>query len=136
LKITLIKTSAGLIPATSEDAKILNAIGDGELVEYDVKTEQRTDKQNNSIHLYCQLLADALNNAGLDVQKTLDMSLSIGWTKVLVKMFIWAKVQKAMYGTTSTTELDTKQVSAVYDTINRYLSDSKGVSVAFPNRFN
>lgn len=47
----------------------------------------RTITQNSAIHKYFSMLAESLNNAGLDVLTVLDSDIEIEWTGELVKMF-------------------------------------------------
>jgi hypothetical protein len=93
---------------------------------------QRTSQQNRAMHKYCAMLSDALDSAGLDIKATLREDFSIPWTPERVKELIWKPVQLAMYDKESTTELDTREVSAVYDVINRHLGEKFGVHVPFP----
>ena len=94
----------------------------------------RTISQNKSIHKYFAMLAESLNNAGLDVKKTMAQDVEIPWSEVLVKELIWRKVQLAMFDIDSTAKLDTAQISQVYDVINRHISQTHGVSVIFPSK--
>jgi len=80
------------------------------------------------------MLAESLNNAGLDVKKTMRHDVEIPWTESLIKELIWRKVQEAMFDIKSTAKLDTAQVSEVYETINRHISSTFGVNVIFPNK--
>ena len=57
---------------------------------------KRTRKQNNSIHLYCQQLADTLNDAGLDQRKVLKPEVDIPWDMEDVKEKIWRPIQIAL----------------------------------------
>ena len=98
------------------------------------EARQRTQPQNSAIHVFCRLLAKTLNNAGLDMRKVLKPEVEIPWTDVTAKENLWKPIQKAMYEIESTTDLDTEQVSKVYDTLNRHLSDKFGVSQAFPSK--
>jgi len=93
----------------------------------------RTLTQNAAIHKYFSMLAESLNNAGLDVKKTLRHDFDIPWSESLVKELIWKGVQKAMFDIDSTTKLDTAQVSQVYEVINRHIGSTHGVSVIFPS---
>lgn len=93
----------------------------------------RTNKQNDSIHLFFDLLAKALNDGGYGVKETLRHDIDIPWTPELIKLLIWKKVQKAMFDKKSTTQLDTSEVSQVYETINKHLAETIGVSVPFPS---
>ena len=96
---------------------------------------KRTLLQNKSMHLYYSQLADALNAAGWDMRKTLKPDVEIPWTETSVKSLLWKPIQDAMFDKDSTTQLDTKQVSAVYETLNRHTASKLGVSVPFPDRF-
>ena len=96
---------------------------------------QRTKPQNRSIHLYFKLLAYELNDAGFDVMKTLSHDIEIPWNEHLIKELIWRKVQKTMTDKRSTTKLNTKEISEIYEVINRHLASTLGVSVPFPDRF-
>ena len=50
-----------------------------------IVTGQRTTKQNASLHKYFQLLSDSLNDAGLDMRRTLKEEIDIPWTPANVK---------------------------------------------------
>jgi len=94
----------------------------------------RTPAQNNALHLYCQLVAEALNDAGYDMKLTFEqIHAEIPWTKESVKEVIWKPIQKAMTTKVSTTELNTIEPSKVYEAINRILGERFGVHVTWPN---
>lgn len=95
---------------------------------------QRTKCQNRALHTYFEILAQELNNAGLDQRKVLKPSVDIPWTKEAVKTQLWKPIQDAMIGKDSTTELNTKQVSEVYEVLNRHIGMKHGVSVQFPEQ--
>ena len=94
----------------------------------------RTLTQNRSLHKYFSMLAESLNNAGLDVKKTMRHDVDIPWTETLIKELIWRKVQSAMFDIDSTAKLDTAQISQVYEVINLHISQTFGVSVMFPSK--
>ena len=122
---------------------------------------KRTDLQNKSIHLYCELLAISLNDAGFEMKAFLGsksnkfliaileqiqelifkmmayleakQEIDIPWTKENVKNVIWKPVQKAMFSIDSTTKLETAQVSEVYKVVARHVSENTGVFVDFPH---
>lgn len=93
---------------------------------------RRTDQQNKALHKYCSMLADALNDAGLDMRKTLKPEIEIPWSGESVKEQLWRPIMVAMLEKTSTTELTRSEVSAVYDVLDRHLSSKLGISLAFP----
>jgi len=94
---------------------------------------KRTDKQNKSLHLYFVLLADALNDAGLDMRKTLKPGVEIPWNYKTVKEYLWRPIQKAQLGKESTTELTTTDIDKVFETLNRHLGEKFGITQEFPD---
>jgi len=97
------------------------------------KEKIRTDKQNKALHLYFTHLAEELNNAGYDMRKTLKPSVDIPWNSKTVKEFLWRPVMKAQLGKESTTDLTTKEIDLVFETITRHFAEKFGISVAFPS---
>lgn len=98
-----------------------------------VKDNKRTLRQNDSLHLFFQMLADELNGAGLDMRKTLKPEIEIPWTKENVKTYLWKPVQDIYLKKKSTTELTTDQVSEVWEILNRHLGEKFGIYVPFPS---
>ena len=86
--------------------------------------EQRTSQQNKALHVYFELVADALNSAGFDIQKTIEKSpIDISWSRESVKELLWRPIQKTIYSKQSTTELEkSKEIDAVYENLNRFLA--------------
>jgi len=95
--------------------------------------DKRTGLQKRAHHLYCSLLAEALNDSGQDMRKTLKPESEIPWTMENIKNLMFKPVALAMFGTESTTELSTKQISEVYETLNRHTASKLGVSVIWPH---
>ena len=94
----------------------------------------RTRKQNKSMHKYFELLAEALNDAGYDMKKVLKPEIDIPWTKESVKSHLWKPIQEAMFDKEHTSDTDTVEPSAVYETLNRHTSEKLGVSVPWPQK--
>lgn len=93
----------------------------------------RTDRQNRSLHVYFQLLADELNSAGYDMKKTLKHDVDIPWSGELIKDYIWRPIQRAQVQKDSTTELTTDEVNKIYLTLTRHLAERFGIDVSFPS---
>ncbi len=99
-----------------------------------IKIEKRTNPQNKALHKYFESLAEALNEAGLDMRLVLKESVQINWTKDNVKNYLWRPLQKALLKKKSTTELDkAKDIDLVYDHLNRHLGGKYGITVLFPS---
>lgn len=93
----------------------------------------RTRQQNRALHKLFSLLADTLNENGLDMKRTLKPEISIEWTGESVKEYLWRPIQEAQLNKRSTTELTTKEIDEVFDTINKHLGERFGLHVPFPS---
>jgi len=94
--------------------------------------DKRTLTQNRAMHKFFEMLAKDLNTAGLDMKRTLKPSVEIPWTPVTVKEYLWKPIQDAMLEKESTTELSTKEVNEVYETLIRHLGEKFGITTVFP----
>lgn len=94
---------------------------------------QRTLQQNRALHKLFNLLADELNESGLDQRKVLKESVDIPWTPEAIKNQIWRPIQQAQLNKQSTTELTTKEIDEVFDTINRHLGEKFSIHIPFPS---
>lgn len=99
-----------------------------------VEPKPRTLSQNAALHLYFSQLAAELNAAGIDQKLFIDHLK--GWEVPITADFlkqIWKIKQEKMFGTDSTTELKTHQVTEVYETVNKFVGQQFGVHTAFPS---
>lgn len=94
--------------------------------------KQRTIIQNRALHLYFQLVADTLNDAGLDMRAVLKPEVEIPWSKDTVKNYLWRPIQEIQLRKKSTTELTTKEIDEIFETMNRHLA-KHGVHEPFPS---
>lgn len=100
----------------------------------EVKTEkQRTIQQNRALHLYFTLVANALNEAGLDMRVVLKPGIAIPWSAETVKEHLWRVIQKAQLQKESTTELSTADIDKVWLTLNTHLAEKFGIDQPFPS---
>lgn len=100
--------------------------------EQEIKAEQqRTRQQNKSLHKYCTLLAEELNNHGVSM-KAFISDIFVDHTMESVKSLFRAIAEKK-YGKTSTASFTTKQIKEVYEEVNRHTSQF-GISIAWPSR--
>jgi len=100
------------------------------------KKEQpvRTSTQNNSLHLWFQLVADELNASGQSKQKVLAKTVELNWDGSSVKEDLWRPVQKALLGKKSTTELSKQEdIDRVFEHLNRFLGEKCEIHVPFPS---
>lgn len=100
-----------------------------------IKTgKQRTGLQNRSLHLYLTMLAEGLNDAGLDMKKTLKPDIDIPWTIENAKEFLWKPIQKALTKKDSTTKPTTKEYVYIYEVLSRHLVDKFGINIPWPRK--
>ena len=93
----------------------------------------RTEQQQKAIEVYCHAVAEACNTKGLDMVEVLSKkAVEIPWTQYMVKELIFKKIEFAMLGKVSTTQLETTEVSNIYDVMNRWLINQFNISVPFP----
>ena len=93
---------------------------DCELVEIQSK---RTDQQNKGLWKFFTILADKLNDMGLDMRKVLKPEYFIPWTKDSIHDNLWIPIQKAMYSTNSTRELKKQeQINTIHKVVMRELA--------------
>lgn len=91
----------------------------------------RTLAQNRAMHLYFKQVADALNNAGLDMKQVI--KADVQWTHISVKEMMWKPFQKALLSKESTTRLKKDEIDTVYHNLNRLLGQKFGIYVTFPS---
>ena len=108
---------------------------DGKEVDIAIEavSKKRTMQQNSAIHLFCEMLAQELNDAGLDMREVIKPGVDIDWSMESVKEYLWRPIQKALLKKESTTQLTTDEVSRVYETLTRHLGSKFGVFVEFPS---
>lgn len=92
----------------------------------------RTIKQNSALWQYYETLAETLNESGLDMRTVLKPSIDIPWSKQSIHDYLWKPVQDAYLDKKSTTELNTDEVSKVYDILHRHLVEKFGSMVELP----
>lgn len=91
--------------------------------------KKRTLKQNNALHLWLHDVAELLNEAGMDMRKTLKPEYEIPWTRDSAKEHIWKPIQKLMLDKDSTSECDTSQYNKVYQVLCRHFSEKHGITL-------
>lgn len=67
------------------------------------------------------------------MRKTLKPEIEIPWTKESVCDFLFRPIMNSMYQKESTTELTTKEMVKVADTLAGHLSEKLGITVDWPS---
>lgn len=102
----------------------------------EIKKPLRTNPQNNALHKYYELVAEALCDAGINKMDVLIlMKTSMPWSPESVKEDIWKNFQKYKGFGDKTSKLKTDQVNKVYDLCNLFLSERVGIDhIPFPSK--
>lgn len=103
-------------------------------VELTEKKASRTLRQNAAIHLYCELIAECLNEVGLTFSYTgiKGMKMELRYSKELIKETLWKPIQMALFGKESTTQLNREEVSEIAGQIEHFFA-SQGIDLPFPS---
>lgn len=91
------------------------------------KAKQRTLTQNRALHLFCEWLAETLNDAGYDMRRTLRADVDLPWSPSSVKEHLWRPIQKAMTDKHSTAEITTVEPTAIHAVLSRHLGERLGI---------
>jgi len=130
------KRSIFISSNTQRDA-LADEIRNMEIGEYGlhltINTQKRTLKQNAALWKYMELLANDLNEGGLDMRHVIKQDVEIPWNKDTVKQYLWGPIQKVVMGELSTTKLDRCQVSEVYAVLARHMAEKFSISTPFPS---
>lgn len=96
---------------------------------------QRTNQQNRALHKGCDIIAQTLNAAGLDMRTVLKHEVEIPWTTASVKKYLFTSIMTAMTGKTSTTELEKQgEIEQVWETLMRFLMEKHHIEyIPFPS---
>ena len=89
---------------------------------YTIVRANRSNKQNNTLHLLLRNMATDLNEAGFEIP----------YTEHSVKELLWLPIIKAMFGETSSTQLDTAQFSEAMTTLVDAVNRNTGVYTPIP----
>ena len=95
--------------------------------------KQRSVKQNSSLHLWCEQLADALNEKNLDVKTVMEHKKEIPWTKYAVKDYLFKPVLKTLTDQESSADANKIDYIKVYDILNKYLGEKLGIHIPWPS---
>ena len=133
MKITFKKERGQLIPYSDEDYEQLSKLSDA-VYQVDVKNmDMRTVKQNSSLHLWAQKIADTLNENNLYMTGLFNNDIM--WTMELVKTQIIKGLIKQLFNIDSTTQLKRKEIDHLIDTITVIFGEKKGIKIpSFPSR--
>jgi hypothetical protein len=98
----------------------------GDLLGISLVKKTRSGAQNNAIHQFCDDLATAFSDGGIDQRAymaALREGVEIPWSKESIKEVVWREFQKAMGMPESTTRLTPKQVNQIYMQVCKFVAE-------------
>lgn len=97
--------------------------------------KQRTENQNNALHLYLTQVAKELDRQGFTLQDVVQKITKVEITPTMhnIKEVVWREIQKAQLGKESTTQLTKHEIDPVYDVMNKWLGTYFQIHIPFPN---
>ena len=72
----------------NEHIAMLLLAGKKPVVKFEAPESTRSGAQNSALHLWCEMVAVALNDAGLDMKKTMKPEVESSLTKASVKKYL------------------------------------------------
>lgn len=95
-----------------------------------------TVQQRKSLHLWCGMVAEVLNNSGLDQRVVLKESVQIPWDKLAVKKQIYKPILEVFSEKFSTEDQSTTEPSYIVDFITRHFGEKfKIVLPTWPDKY-
>ena len=136
MKILVRRTNQSLFPVGDQARKAIKELPSG-AIEIDFGSpSKRTGKQNSSMHLFFEHIANACNDSGHEMEISspmLSKTITVQWTKESIKEYIWRPVQVAMYPDThSTADLKTIELMKVTEQLQHFLARDFGLDIHFP----
>ena len=98
--------------------KIINLVADG-IYELKKFSQSRSLSQNKALWLWFTMVAETLNDGGMDIRTFIREEIEIPWSKDSVHDLLWIKLQIAMTGKKSTTKINTQEINKIMDVIIR-----------------
>lgn len=85
--------------------------------------KRKTDKQRGALHVGCGELADHLNAIGKDMRTVLKPEVSIPWTMLTVKEYLFKPILKSYANKDSTEDMDKHEPGQVWDIMMKFLGE-------------
>lgn len=85
------------------------------------------------MHKWFKEVSDMFNEHGIDMRTFIREGIDIPFTPETIKSHLWKPIQEAYMQEKSTTRLKRKDVSAVYDILNKVIAERTGLHIPFPS---
>lgn len=104
------------------------------IVKIEKVSEKRSQLLNNALHLWFQMIAEALNDSGqyMKVDFFKD-GAHVNWTLESIKEIFWRPLQVAMFNKESSADLTNREACEVIEGVIRILGEVFELTVNFPN---
>ncbi len=129
---------SNIVDKTRFKTKVATLLSKGSNVDLKEKRNTRTLQQNKAIHLYCEMIADVLNDFGIthSFKGIRGKELEVRFTMELVKEVIWRPIQMSLFDKKSTTELTTQEVTEIAQPLEKFIAENFAIDLPFPSKEN
>lgn len=130
------KITTELDTETQEEAesKIKMLFIGKKIIDVENVKEQRSNLQNNSIHLWLDQIAKDCIEKGITMKMILEKRIEIMPTGLLLKESIWKFTQRKMFNKKSTTQLNkTGEIDDIVDVLTLHFSELGADVPPFPS---
>lgn len=101
-------------------------------VEIVVEMEKRSHRQNSAMWKMFRMVAQKLQEAGIDARQFFKPEVQIPVTPDMLHEDAFNKIAEAMFSRTSS-DLDKKEISEVGEVFIRHLAENHGIAVEWPS---
>ncbi|MBT6053330.1 MAG: hypothetical protein HOG49_41585 [Candidatus Scalindua sp.] len=102
-------------------------------ITFEKVTGKRTLPQNNSLHLFCDQLAQEFTDKHVDKRTFFKEPFYTRWSPLSIKEDIWKPVMYALFKKKSTTQLDKQgEIDEIWDVINKIVIEKEKGEVNVP----
>jgi hypothetical protein len=111
-------------------------IDSGKVYRFTVVESKYTKKQRGALHVWCEMCAKTLNEAGIYCERKAvfgDKMIEIPWTKMLFKESVYIPILNAMTGLESTEDQSTVNPSEVAMVISKQYAENGLVCPPWPS---
>ena len=112
----------------------VNKIKANPFVEIKMESNARTSQQNRALHKLFSIIADMLNDLGMQFNYTgvSGRDFETKYNSGIVKDYFWRPLQVHLTGKQSTAELTTQEMNEIFNVICTFFSD-RGHELYFPS---
>lgn len=133
MKINVAIRKGRIVPLDQDAFEKIANLQEGDYFQVDLKNlDKRTDKQNRSLWLWCENIAQRLNDNNLPIKEVIEME--VDWNKDTAKAILFNRMMKATCNKTTSTKLVKTDINKIIDGLVQVFANHGLVLPPFPNK--